>query len=138
MDSTTTLIYRIHFVEISHISPTHFARLGWLNVDDRVKQLKMRLSFKIVNANLPSTPTVPAYLTNHLQKVSDTHSYNTRGSVHNDLIIQPFGTNMGKFSFYKTATQVWNSLTVSLKTCSSLGPFKAALKIHLSGGQRRR
>ena len=123
---------------MTHISPTHFAGLGWLNVEDRVKQLKMGLTFKIINANLSSTPTVPAYLIKHLQKVSDTHNYNTRGSANNDLIIQIHSTNMGKFSFYNTATEVWNSLPISLKTSNSLASFKTALKIHLSGGQRRR
>ena len=113
---------------MTHLFPTHFASLRWLRVDDRVKQLKMSLAFKIVNATLPSIPSVPAYLTKHLQKISDTHNHNTRGSANNDLIPPTHNTNMGKFSFYSTATQVWNSLTPSLKTCSSLASFKTALQ----------
>ena len=123
---------------MTHLFPTHFASLRWLRVEDRVKQLKMGLAFKIVNETLPSTPSVPAYLIKHLQKISDTHNHNTRGSVNNDLITPNYSTNMGKFSFYSTATQVWNSLTPSLKTCISLTSFKAALKTHLSVGQGRR
>ena len=65
---------------MTHLFPTHFASLRWLRVEDRVKQLKMGLTFKIVNATLPSIPAVPAYLTKHLQKISDTHNHNTRGS----------------------------------------------------------
>ena len=92
----------------------------------------MGLVFKIVNATLPSMPSIPAYLTKYLQKVSDSH--NTRESVNNDLVPPTHKTNMGKFSFYSTATQVWNSLTPPLKKCRSLASFKTALKIHLSGG----
>ena len=123
---------------MTHLSPTHFASLGWLRVEDRVNQLKMGLVFKIVNANLPDMPPIPAYLSKYLTKVSDTHSHKTRGSVNNDLVPPTHKTNMGKFSFYSTATQVWNSLTPSLKKCSLLGSFKTALKAHFSGGQKRR
>ena len=122
---------------MTHLSPTHFASLGWLRVEDRVKQLKMGLAFKIVNENLPDMPPIPAYLSKYLQKVSDTHSHNTRGSVNNNLVPPTHKTNMGKFSFYSTATQDWNGLTPSLKKCSSLGSFKTALKTHLSGGLKR-
>ena len=66
---------------MTHLTSTHFDSLGWLKVEDRVNQLKMGLTFKIVNAALPSMPSVPTYLTNHLKKVSDNHSHNTRGSV---------------------------------------------------------
>ena len=123
---------------MTHLLPTHFASLGWLRVEERVNQLKMGLVFKIVNANLPEMPSLPAYLSKYLPKVSDSHSHKTRGSVNNDLVPPTHKTNMGKFSFYSTATQVWNSLTPCLKKCSSLGSFKTALKTHLSGGQKRR
>ena len=109
---------------MTHLTSTHFDSLGWLRVEDRVNQLKMGLTFKIVNVALPSMPSVPAYLTNHLKKVSDHHSHNTRGSVNNDLVPPTFNTNMGKSSFYSTATQVWNSLTPSLKKCRLLASFK--------------
>ena len=92
----------------------------------------MGLIFKIVNATLPSMPSIPAYLTKYLQKVSDTHSHNTRGSKNNDLVPPTHKTKMGKFSFYSIATQVWNNLTPSLIKCRSLASFKTALKTHLS------
>ena len=95
-------------------------------------------TFKIVNAALPSISSVPAYLTNYLKKRSVSHSHNTQGSVNNDLVPPTFKTNMGKFSFYSTATQAWNALTPSLKKSKSLASFKTGLKIHLSANQRER
>ena len=121
---------------MTHLFATHFDSLGWLKVENRVKQLKLGLTFKIVNAALPSMPSVPAYLKNHLKKISDSHRHNTRGSVNNDLVPPSFKTNMGKFSFYSTATQAWNALTPSLKKSKSLASFKTGLKIHLSASQR--
>ena len=123
---------------MTHLFATHFDSLGWLRVENRVKQLKLGLTFKIVNAALPSVPSVPAYLTNYLKKVSDSHRHKTRGSENNDLVPPTFKTNMGKFSFYSTATQVWNALTPSLKKSKSLASFKTGLKKHLSACQRER
>ena len=100
---------------MTHLSALHFNTIGWLRVEDRVKQLKMGLTFKIVNATLPSMPTVPSYLTNYLNKVSDAHNHNTRGSANKDLVPPIFGTNLGKSTFHNTATQVWNALPPSLK-----------------------
>ena len=124
---------------MTHLLPSHFTSLGWLKVEDRVTQLKMGLSFKIVNASMPSMPSIPAYLHKYLRKVNETHSHETRGSANNDLKPPPKPrTNLGKSTFQSTATQEWNTLTPALKKSGSLASFKTALKRHLAGGQRKR
>ena len=121
---------------MTHLDQLHFNTIGWLRVEDRVNQLKMGLTFKIVNSTLPSMPSVPTYLTNYLKKVSSTHNHYTRGSENNDLVNLKFETNTGKSTFHNTATQVWNALPPFLKKSNSLASFKKGLKIHFSAGQR--
>ena len=123
---------------MTHLLPSHFTSLGWLKVEDRVTQLKMGLTFKIVNASMPSMPTIPTYLNKYLVKVSESHTHKTRGSVNNDLVPPPSRTNIGKSTFQSTATDEWNALTPTLKKSLSLASFKTALKRHLAGGQRER
>ena len=126
----------LHLGPMTHLYAEHFDSIGWLRVENRVNQLKMGLTFKIVNATLPSMPSVPTYLKNYLKRVNGTHSHNTRGSVNNNLVPPIYRTNMGKFTFHCTATKVWNSLPPSLKTKRSLASFKRGLKIHLAASQR--
>ena len=123
---------------MTHLNAEHLERIGWLRVEDRVNQLKMGLTFKIVHAAMPSIPSVPSYLNDYLKKVSDTHNHKTRGSVNNDLVPPTYRTNMGKFTFRSTAIQVWNALPPALKSSMSLASFKKGLKCHLSAGQRGR
>ena len=120
---------------MTHLDAIHFHSLGWLKVENRVKQLKLGLTFKIVNAAFPSMPPVPEYLSNYFKRVSDSHRHNTRGSANNDLVPPIFKTNMGKSSFSSTATHAWNALTPSLKNNKSLTSFKAGLKVHLLENQ---
>ena len=120
---------------MAHLCESDFESIGWLREEDRVKQLKMGLTFTIVNATLPSMPSVPTYLNNYLKKVRNTHSHNTRGSVNNDLVPPIFRTNMGKSTFHSTATQVWNTLPSSLKKSTSLSSFKKGLKRFLLTAQ---
>ena len=128
----------LHLGPRTHLDAEHFESIGWLKVEDRVKQLQMGLTFKIVNASLPSMPSVPTYLSNYFKKVSNTYGHNTRGSVNNNLVPPIYKTNIGKSTFHRTATLVWNALPSSLKTNNSLSSFKTGLKNHLTAGQRER
>ena len=123
---------------MTHLLPLHFASLGWLSVEDRVTQLKMGLTFKIVNTSMPSMPSIPAYLYGYLQKVSESHTHRTRGSENNDLVPPSYRSNLGKSTFQSTATHEWNALTPALKKSVSLASFKTALKIHLAEGHTKR
>ena len=114
----------------THLTPDHFAKVGWLRVDDRVKQLSMCLVYKIHYTSL-----IPKYLSQYFQNVCDHHDHNTRGSSINH--VKPrFKTNLGLTyahspfmpTFYTT---VWNALPRALKECTTLPTFKVALKEHL-------
>ena len=123
---------------MTHLYAAHFDSIGWLRVEDRVNQLKMGITFKIVNSALPSMSLVPSYLVEYLQKVSNSHRHNTRGSVNNDLVPPIWRTNIGKSTFRSTATQLWNALPPSLKTSCSLVSFKKGLKSYLQVSLRQR
>ena len=58
----------------SHIGFSELDSVGFLNVDKRVKQLRLNHVFKIFNG------TFPSYLLDHFHKISESHRYNTRGS----------------------------------------------------------
>ena len=110
---------------LTHLTPDHFAKVGWLRVDDRVKQLSMCLVYKIHHTSL-----IPKYLSQYFQNVCDRHDHNTRGSSINH--VKPrFKTNLGLSSFTFYATTVWNALPRALKECATLPTFKVALKEHL-------
>merc|ERR1712215_195324 len=109
----------------THLTYTHFLSVGWLRVEDRVKQLAMGLVYKIHYST-----DIPRYLSNYFQNVKDQHSYNTRGSSTNH--VQPrFGSNKGMNSFSCYATKMWNALPTAVKECKSLLSFKTVLKSHL-------
>ena len=73
----------------THLTPTHFDRLDWLRVDDRVQHLAMGLVHKIRYST-----RIPLYLSKYFLKVNEVHSHYTRGSATNH--VQPrFGTNKG-------------------------------------------
>ena len=109
----------------THLTPTHFAEMGWLRVDDRVKQMAMGLVYKIHYTSL-----LPKYLTDYFQKVSERHNHNTRGSSTNH--VKPkFKTNKGLSSFSYYSTTMWNSLPRAIKECPTLSTFKVTLRAHL-------
>ena len=64
----------------SHLTPAHFFKVGWLRVEDRVKQLALGLVYKIHYTSL-----IPSYLSNYFQNVKDRHDHYTRGSKTNHV-----------------------------------------------------
>ena len=109
----------------SHLTPTHFSEVGWLRVEDRVKQLALSLVYKIHYTSL-----VPQYMSSYFQNVKDLHNHNTRGSSTNH--VKPrFRTKKGLNSFAFYATSEWNVLPIAVKESTSLLAFKTTLKEHL-------
>ncbi|XP_061773774.1 probable RNA-directed DNA polymerase from transposon BS isoform X1 [Nerophis ophidion] len=109
----------------SHLNPTHFSKVGWLRVEDRVKQLALSLVYKIRYTSL-----IPKYMSNYFLNVNDRHNHNTRGSSTNH--VKPrFRSNKGLNSFSFYATSMWNALPTGVKVSASLYSFKTALKQHL-------
>ena len=83
------------------------SELNLLNVDTRVKQLKMNHVHKIVNNKGPS------YMKEHFLNVSEIHKYQTRSNEHNFFISQCQGPKSQ--TFYYSAIKDWNDLPDHLK-----------------------
>ena len=111
---------------INHLGPRvrvtneMLSELNLLNVDTRVKQLKMNHVHKIVNNK------GPAYMKEHFLNVNEIHKYQTRSNEHNFFISQCQGPKSQ--TFYYSAIKDWNDLHDHLKGIQNNGKFKAELK----------
>ena len=108
----------------THLESSHFERVGWLKVEDRVSQLQLGMVHKIVHGD------VPKYFKNYFKRVNEVHRYSTRGSS-TDFVPPRAKTNLGKQSFLYVGTTLWNRLPGTLRTVRSIGSFKQGLKVWL-------
>ena len=107
----------------SHIGFSELDSLGMLNVDFRVKQLRLGHAHKIFNDRCPS------YLSENFVKTSDIHRHNTRGSSENFVV--PSVSGVAATTFYYSAIKDWNSLPSEVKIRSNYNSFKGAAKAYL-------
>ena len=91
----------------SHIGYSELDSLGFLNVENRVKQLRLNHVVKIFNG------TCPSYLSEHFRKVSDFHMYNTRGRSENFVV--PHVSGHASTTFFFNGIKDWNSLPSDIK-----------------------
>ena len=103
-----------------HVDFSHFKRLSWLCISDRVKYFKLIHVFKVRHGLAPS------YLSDRFKRVDDMHSYNTRGSRRNFSVSNEICDSLKSFSY--TAVKDWNSLPSFLKELDSLTVFKSRLR----------
>lgn len=114
---------------IKNLGPRSSVRLpelssvGFLNIENRVKQLRLGHAHKIYNNKCP------AYLKDNFKKVNEHHEYNTRSSQFNFVVPKIKGVD--STSFYFNAVKDWNALPNSIKSIKDHGAFKVALKQHL-------
>lgn len=94
-----------------------------LNVENRVKQLRLNHVYKIFNGCCPS------YLSEHFTRVSSLHNYNTRGSSENFII--PNVSGAVSKTFYFNAIKDWNSLNSDIKKRNNFNSFKNGVKCYL-------
>ena len=94
-----------------------------LNVDIRVKQLRLGHAHKIFNDGGPS------YLSENFVKTSDIHRHNTRGSSENFVV--PSISGVAGTNFFYSAIQDWNSLPSEVKIRSNYNSFKGAALAYL-------
>jgi len=107
----------------SHIGQPELSSLGYLNVESRVKFLRLNHVHKILNGrNAP-------YLSEHFVRFSQFHQYRTRGCKHKFIV--PLVKGIADSSFYFKGTQDWNSLPISIQAIVNNKTFKSALKKHL-------
>ena len=80
-----------------------FTDLGWLNVENRTKQLRLNHVHKIFNNKCPS------YLHDHFRPISQVHSYNNRHSSYNFVVPRIEGVASGTFFYH--GIKDWNVLS---------------------------
>ena len=107
----------------SHIGFSELDSLNMLNVDFRVKQLRLSHVHKIFNE------TGPSYLSEHFSKASNVHHHFTRGSTENFVV--PSVRGVAATTFYLSAIKDWNSLPSHVKQKCSFNGFKCAAKRYL-------
>ena len=97
-------------------------------VEDRVKQLRVNHVFKIFHE------ISPQYLNYSFVRVTDSQSYNTRGSDYNFRI--PSINGCYTKTFYYNSILDWNNLPENIKSISNKETFKTAVKSYrLTAGQ---
>ena len=106
-----------------HVGPREYFSLSWLTIPDRVRYFRLIHLFKIKHG------LAPRYLQRNIQSVSDTHSYNTRGSTSNFHVSRSLSSTPSAFAY--SCVKNWNELPNRLKSIESLAIFKRDLKAFL-------
>ena len=102
-----------------------FKLLNVLNIELRAKQLRLHHMYNIYN-NMS-----PVYMYAYFCRMSEVHSYETRGSVFN-YQLPKCNTNIGK-TFHFSAIKDWNALPSNIKEVHSKITFKYVCKKWLFG-----
>ena len=101
------------------------SKAGFLNVTDRVKQLKMNHVFKIKNH------TCPPYMLSHFSRLNeDSNRMTTRASATDFFLPRVCG--QGTSTFFFSAIKEWNALPTELKNEICELTFKGKLKLELA------
>ena len=99
-------------------------KAGFLDVKNRVRQLKMNHVFKIKNQ------TCPPYMRSNFNRLNENSDrMTTRGSAYNFFLPRVYG--QGSNTFYFTAIKEWNALPINLKCIENENTFKEKLKHEL-------
>ena len=106
-----------------HIGTSHFKKLGWLCVEQRVAYLKLNLMHKIVHGQAPS------YLTSTIVTRQNVHSYNTR--LGKTSVFISSGSKLYQSSFQYSASKLWNNIPCDIRNVVSNNTFKRMVKSHL-------
>ena len=98
--------------------------VGFLNVDNRVKQLRLNHVFKIFNG------TSPSYLLDHFHKVSESHRYNTTDSSENFVV--PRVSSQASTTFFFNGIKDWSGLHSEIKRDGNFNMLKTLVKRYLN------
>ena len=114
-------------LQAEYLTPSSlmFDELGWLSIPRRLMYNKALLTFKALN-NL-----TPAYISDLLSPMSETHSLSLRSSDNGLLSIPRSRSALYDRSFTYSASKLWNSLPQTLRTTSSLNEFKTGLRNYI-------
>jgi len=103
------------------ITYIEFEKLGFLNISNRVKQLRLNHVYNIFNNKCPD------YMHKNFTKKLSSHS--TRSSSMNYNI--PSIKGCESTTFYYSGIKDWNSLPESVKNCNNKNRFKTNVKKYL-------
>lgn len=104
----------------TRITSDVLTELNLLNVDSRVKQLRLNHVHKIFYNSCPP------YLKQNFLPLKDAHQHNTRSSSCNYLV--PHCQGVDSTTFYYNGIKDWNSLPDRIKQIENSHRFKTALK----------
>ena len=114
-------------LQAEYLTPSSlmFDELGWISIPRRLMYNKALLTFKALN-NL-----TPAYISDLLKPMSETHSLSLRSSDNGLLSIPRSRSALYDRSFTYSASKLWISLPQTLRTTSSLNEFKTGLRNYI-------
>ena len=108
-----------------HVGMCELSSLSWLSVPNRVNYFKALHVFKIVNNKSV------AYLNGMFTSTSDVHGYGTRSARDGKLYVPQVSSTQYQSTFCFTALQFWNSLPIQIRSCPTLGTFRAQVGNYL-------
>lgn len=103
----------------NHVGSPERKKLKWLTVENRVRQLILRLTRKILYRN------EPRYFKDYFKFIRNSHSYSTRASA-TDIVPCRFKSCSGQNTFLYMAAVEWNRLPVEIKLSKSDHCFNRA------------
>ena len=113
-----TIRFILNLDNRAHIGNQELEKAGFLQVPDRVKQLKLGHVFRI------KEKTCPHYLTTNFQQLSENENRITTRAKANNFYKPRMCTN----TFAYSAIADWNSLPNNVKTIKNENKFKESLK----------
>ena len=130
MAQSKVIRFILNLKPMARISYSMLSELKMLMVEDIAKQLRLNHVFNVYHEHAPQ------YLNQHFLRVSDSHSYRTRGSLFNCVVPSIKGCVFN--TFYYNAILDWNSLPADIKSITNKSSYKTAVKRHLlTDGQSR-
>lgn len=105
------------------VTVCEFEKLNWLNVENRVKQLRLNHMYKIFYKKSPS------YLRADFRCCADARFYNTRSSNFNFIV--PQCNSVMKQTFYYNGIKDWNDLPEYIKSINNFVQYKKSVKKYL-------
>ena len=109
------------------ISFQDYVDLNMLNVNNRVKQLRLGHIHRVYYNKCPS------YLKNNFERREDRMQYNTRSSSFNFNV--PNFNNVSKLTFYYHGIVDWNALPEEIKAVKNAHKYKLMVKKYLINKQ---
>ena len=124
LNAAARLVFSVRRSE--HINPL-LRELHWLRVPERITFRLCVLTHRCLNGS------APAYLAENIRLTADVERRrHLRSSTITTLVVPPVQrSNLGDRAFPVAAPRAWNSPPPSLRTVSSLVPFRHQLKTFL-------